>query len=209
MREIKEGKLDREKTLKVKGFLNDLARNVEDENAALDEEERAIQEELLKMEAAVSDAVFAPGMEVFAGSSKQRGVILKLDRKSAAGNFWVVETGSLRISFPEKDLTPVENTSANKTPGAGWAAELGAAAGPAFELKLMGMRLDEALEALRRQIEAAALSGLKNFSVIHGKGTGILSKGVHDYLKNDPAVADYYFSRPELGGFGRTEVILR
>jgi DNA mismatch repair protein MutS2 len=71
------------------------------------------------------------------------------------------------------------------------------------------MRLEEALETLRRQIDAAVLSGLKEFSVVHGKGDGILQKGVHEYLKNDPAIGDYYFSRPELGGFGRTEVILR
>jgi DNA mismatch repair protein MutS2 len=71
------------------------------------------------------------------------------------------------------------------------------------------MRLEEAKDTLRRQIEAASLSGLKTFAVIHGTGSGILQKGIHDYLKKDPAVADYYFSRPEIGGFGRTEVILK
>ncbi|GHV54377.1 hypothetical protein AGMMS49579_14820 [Spirochaetia bacterium] len=65
------------------------------------------------------------------------------------------------------------------------------------------------MEALRRQIDAAVLGGLHEFAVIHGKGEGILQKGVHDYLKKESAVADYYFSRPELGGFGRTEVILK
>jgi DNA mismatch repair protein MutS2 len=45
--------------------------------------------------------------------------------------------------------------------------------------------------------------------VIHGKGEGILRKGVHDFLKKDPRVSDFFFSRPEAGGFGRTEVILK
>ena len=71
------------------------------------------------------------------------------------------------------------------------------------------MRLAEALEAMRRQTDAALLCGLKNFSVIHGTGDGILQKGVHGWLKEEPAVADYFFSRPELGGFGRTEVVLK
>jgi len=71
------------------------------------------------------------------------------------------------------------------------------------------MRLEEALEALRRQTEASMLCGLKTFAVIHGKGEGILQRGVHDWLKKDPFVADYYFSHPELGGFGRTEVVLK
>ena len=219
VRELKEGEVDREKTLKVKEFLNDLARNVEDERAALDEEERAIREQFSEAEtggpsrAAVSAAacaanaaVFAPGMEVFAGPSKQRGVILRADKKKDGGNSWIVKTGSLKVSFPEKDLVPA---SPEETAGPSWAAELGSSSGAVFELKLLGLRLDEATEALRRQIEAASLSGLKTFSVIHGKGSGILQKGIHDYLKKDPAVEDYYFSRPELGGFGRTEVILR
>jgi len=92
---------------------------------------------------------------------------------------------------------------------ASWAAEYGSSGEAVFELRLLGMRLGEATEALRKQIDAAVLSGLKNFSVIHGTGTGVLQKGIHDYLKKDPAVADYYFARPELGGFGRTEVVLR
>ncbi|MDR0300788.1 MAG: endonuclease MutS2 [Treponema sp.] len=210
VRELKEGEVDREKTLKVKEFLNDLARNVDIESAALDEEERLVREQFLNEQKSAStsgDVAFAPGMEVFAGPSKQRGVIVRADKKNAAGNSWIVKTGSLKISFPEKDLVPAAPVKAKTSPS--WAAEYGSSGEAVFELKLLGMRLDEATEALRRQIEAAILSNLKNFSVIHGMGSGVLQKGIHDYLKNDPAVADYYFARPELGGFGRTEVVLR
>jgi DNA mismatch repair protein MutS2 len=45
--------------------------------------------------------------------------------------------------------------------------------------------------------------------VIHGKGDGILSQAVRDYLSTRPEVADFQFSRPEAGGFGRTEVTLK
>jgi DNA mismatch repair protein MutS2 len=214
VRELREGELDREKTRKVKGFLEDLARTVEAEGAALDEEEGLIAREARLLESggvmrtSTESAAFAPGLEVFAGSQKRRGRILRLDKKNASGSFWIVETGSLKISFPEKDLVPAP-PSANALKPAIAQADLDSRSRPVFELKLLGMRLDEALEALRRQIDAAALSGMKEFSVVHGKGDGILQKGVQEYLRNDPAVGDYYFSRPELGGFGRTEVILR
>jgi len=210
VRELKEGEVNREKTLKVKEFLNDLARNAEMESAALDEEERLVNEQFLKTReggAQDDNAAFAPGMEVFAGLSKQRGVIVRADKKNAGGNSWIVKIGSLKISFQEKDLIPAAPVKTQTS--ASWAAEFGASGEAVFELKLLGMRLGEATEALRRQIDTAVLSGLKSFSVIHGMGSGILQKGIHDYLKNDPAVADYYFARPELGGFGRTEVILR
>ncbi|MDR1252883.1 MAG: endonuclease MutS2 [Treponema sp.] len=214
VREVREGELSREKTLRVKEFLNELARNVEAENAALDEEEASIAEEWRRMEVEAQNGGggktrinLAPGMEVLAGEHKRRGLILRFDKKSPAGNSWIVEIGSLKISFPERDLFPAAPVKSELKPLIS-TVDLASPVAPAFEINLLGMRLEEALDVLRRQIDVAVLSDLKEFSVVHGKGDGILQKGVHNYLKHDPAVADYYFSRPELGGFGRTEVIL-
>ena len=226
VRELKEGEVDREKTLKVKEFLNELGSYAENESEALDAEEYAIREQVFNAERNTHNADFVPGMEVFAGISKQRGTIIRADKKSSHSGktgrhglnnpSWLVKIGALKISFPERELIPAASAKpdakAPVKPAAftAWAAEYGESSVSAvYELKLLGMRLEEATEALRRQIEAASLSGLKNFAVIHGKGSGILQKGIHEYLKKDPAVADYYFARPELGGFGRTEVVLR
>ena len=218
VRELKEGEVDREKTLKVKEFLNELARNAESESEALEQEEHAIRKQLQKSKENGDNSASSlqEGMEVFAGKSKQRGVVIRMDKKSAGKNqdtYWLVEIGSLKMSFPENELVPLgperEGPSAGNARGASWAADLAPASALRMELKLLGMRLNDALEALNRQIDAAVLGGLSEFAVVHGKGDGILSKGVHDYLKNDKRVADYYFSRPEAGGFGRTEVVLK
>ena len=64
------------------------------------------------------------------------------------------------------------------------------------------------MEELQKQLDAALLQGLAGFSVIHGKGEGILRRVVHDYLKAQPGVREFHFSRPEAGGFGKTEVKL-
>lgn len=77
-----------------------------------------------------------------------------------------------------------------------------------FQLDVRGMRLNDALRAVEKQIDAASLQGLKLFSIVHGTGEGILSRGIHEFLKQNPAVADYYFARPEEGGFGKTIVRL-
>jgi DNA mismatch repair protein MutS2 len=212
VREVKEGELTREKTLKVKEFLGDLARTVEAENTALEEEEQAIAEKRRQAETtevqAAAAAEFSPGTEVFAGTSRRRGVLVRLDKKTAAGNTWIVEVGSLKISFPERDLTIAPPSPPPSKPHI-TAVNLSSSSDLHPELNLCGMRMDEALESLRRQIDAALLHGLKEFAVVHGKGDGILQKGVHQWLKQEPAVADYFFSRPEMGGFGRTEVILK
>jgi DNA mismatch repair protein MutS2 len=147
---------------------------------------------------------------VLIGEQRKRGTIVRLDKKIPSGNIWLVEAGDMKISFPEKDLIPLpQKEKKSNHPAAGWAAEISSQADLRVELNLRGMRMEEALLALRRQIDGAVIAGLKEFSVVHGKGDGILQKGVHEYLKGESVVADYYFSRPEMGGFGRTEVILK
>ena len=51
-------------------------------------------------------------------------------------------------------------------------------------------------------------SGMKEFSVVHGKGFGILQEMVQNTLKIYPAVSEYHFARPEDGGTGKTIVTL-
>jgi len=208
VRELREGEVTREKTLKVKEFLGELARTVEAEDALLEAEKRAIIEERNSdNHPPGGDADFAPGAEVFAGESRRRGVLVRKGKKSSAGNTWIVEIGSLKISFPESELVPAMPSLPPKPQ----IASVDYATSPIAraEINLRGMRMGEALEALRRQIDAAVLCGLGTFSVVHGKGDGILQKGVHEHLKKEPVVANYFFSHPELGGFGRTEVVLR
>jgi DNA mismatch repair protein MutS2 len=146
-------------------------------------------------------------MEVFAGGGRRRGKIVRPDKKGHAGNTWIVEIGSLKMSFPESDLVPAPSPARLKPHIA--AIDLAPTSAAVPELNIRGFRLIEAIEALRRQTDAAVLSGLKTFSVIHGTGDGILQRAVHGWLKEEPSIADYYFSRPETGGFGRTEVILK
>ncbi|MDR3276200.1 MAG: Smr/MutS family protein, partial [Treponema sp.] len=147
-----------------------------------------------------------PGAEVLAGPYGRRGRVLRQDRGSPAA--WIVEIGSLKMSFSETELRALPPSREPPKPLIA-AVDLTGDHRPQARLTLRGMRLDEALEALGKQIDAAVLGGLGEFAVIHGKGDGILQKGVHDFLKQQSQVADYYFSRPELGGFGRTEVILK
>jgi DNA mismatch repair protein MutS2 len=203
VREVKEGELNREKTMKVKDFLSGLEAQIRCEEEELDREKLSLAKEPAVPRTA---ATLKPGTEVLAGESRRRGRVLRPDKKSSGETSWVVEIGSLKMSFPEKELVPVVAEPPKKR--ASWAADLAPSSQVFAELSLRGMRLGEALEALERQIDAAVLGGLHQFAVVHGLGDGVLSKGVHDYLKKDPRVADYYFSRPEAGGFGRTEVVL-
>ena len=213
VREVKEGALDRDKTLKVKEFLSGLEAAVKAESESLEKEKLTLAEERRRVDEKSANSgketVIASGVEVLAGEFRRRGRVLRQDRKGSSANSpaWIVEIGSVKLSFPESELVPL--AAASSPGGATWAADLAPSSPLSMELSIRGMRLNEAIETLGRQIDAAILGGLGLFYVVHGKGDGILSKGVHDFLKNDPRVADYFFSRPESGGFGRTEIILK
>ncbi|MDR2393904.1 MAG: endonuclease MutS2 [Treponema sp.] len=209
VREVKEGELSREKTLKVKEFLHDLETTVAAEDRALQEEVRALAEAQHSLAAEQEpnrppQFPIKPGTLVRAGKYKHQGRVFRAGKNGS----WVVEIGSLKMSFPEHELYPVPIAQGQEKPVIAL-PDLASDVHPQLELSLRGMRLEEALEALQRQIDAAVLSGLREFSVIHGKGEGVLQQGVHTFLKEQPQVAEYYFSRPELGGFGRTEVIMK
>lgn len=68
------------------------------------------------------------------------------------------------------------------------------------EIDLRGMTAMEAIMELDRQLDSATLSGMHQVTIIHGKGTGVLRKEVHNYLKRCKYVKTY-----RLGVFGEGE----
>ncbi|MDR1468208.1 MAG: Smr/MutS family protein [Spirochaetaceae bacterium] len=222
VKELREGEITREKTRKVKDFIaaleekaaasDMLIERVEREAAeterALRESGRESQENGPKSNNVAQDAVahipWEPGTVVLTGPHNLRGVV----KRRVKQGFYAVEIGSVTMTLPETDLRAARVEKREK---AGLVPSVQveiAASPPLFELNLRGMRAEEAVDALRTQLDGAIIKGLRSFAVVHGKGDGILSRAVHDYLKSRPEVAAFGFSRPELGGFGRTEVAL-
>ncbi len=69
------------------------------------------------------------------------------------------------------------------------------------ELDLRGFLVHEGLQELEKFIDDAILTGLGQVSIIHGKGTGAMRNGVHDYLKRSPSISEY-----RLGEFGEGDM---
>ena len=68
------------------------------------------------------------------------------------------------------------------------------------EVDLRGMDSVEAICVLERYLDEAMRSNLKQVRIIHGKGTGVLRKAVHDDLKRNKFVKKY-----RLGVYGEGE----
>lgn len=65
------------------------------------------------------------------------------------------------------------------------------------EINLLGNTVDEAVNTLDKYLDDAYLAGIAEVRIVHGKGSGALRAGVHQYLKNHPHVKSY-----RLGIFG-------
>ncbi|MCQ2450596.1 MAG: endonuclease MutS2 [Clostridia bacterium] len=69
------------------------------------------------------------------------------------------------------------------------------------EVDLRGMASDEAIHELDRYLDTAMRGGMTTVTIIHGKGTGVLRKAVHSFLKGHPSIKSY-----RLGVFGEGEM---
>lgn len=74
------------------------------------------------------------------------------------------------------------------------------------ELDLRGERFEDALARLEKYIDAALLAGYPSVTIIHGKGTGALRKGVQEFAKQHPRITSYRSGSMEEGGSGVTVI---
>lgn len=77
------------------------------------------------------------------------------------------------------------------------------------ELNIIGKMVDEATILVGQFIDQAILAGLTSVRIIHGKGTGALRAGVHEYLRHLPQVKHFETAGYDEGGAGATTVVLK
>ena len=162
-----------------------------------------------------TNAVFEPGAYVIAGTNNSEGILIEETRKGV----WQVQFGSVKMSVKQKDLRLSDNQERTLKPSVSIDINSKEVNGniivekdiprPVFELRLLGMRSEEALRSLERQIDLCLLNNFLHFSVIHGKGDGILQQVVQDYLSHSSVVASFEFAPAEDGGAGKTYVTLK
>lgn len=78
-----------------------------------------------------------------------------------------------------------------------------------MELNLIGMRVEEGMNALDHYLDQAVYHRVKNVRIIHGMGTGALRNAVWANLRKHPQVKQITSAGPGEGGLGATLVELK
>lgn len=99
----------------------------------------------------------------------------------------VVEVDGKHFWMGMGELEPLEEGPLRPAPVA-----VPAAGEVPLELNLIGMRVEEAEDALERFLDHAVLAARKEVLVIHGHGTGRLKRGVRAFLKTHPLVKGFH-----------------
>jgi DNA mismatch repair protein MutS2 len=149
-----------------------------------------------------------PGDNVHVRSLGHNGVVLQVARKQGKAR---VMSGSIELDVQLTDLFAPIRKSGDKGPktaaSSAWKVEV--AEGEERELKLIGLRVDEALDLLEPFLNHASLGGLREVRVIHGLGTGRLRDAVREFLARHPLVDEFRAGEPHEGRDGATVVTLR
>lgn len=144
-----------------------------------------------------------PGDEVKVVHLNQKGQLIE----KVSDKEWLVQIGILKMKVHEENLqyvsspTPIETRPIATVKGRDYHVPL--------ELDLRGERYEDALLRVEKYIDDAVLAGYPRVSIIHGKGTGALRKGVQQYLQNHRSVKSIRFGEATEGGTGVTIVELK
>ena len=171
--------------------------------------------------APVAPHVWQLGEQARSRSGGWEGRIAGLEK---GGTRATLESGEMRVSVPTEDLdlvfasAPVDpdrtiggGARISRSSGGGvgiGSLRLDRARSVASSLDLRGARVEEALEALDRYLDDAALAGLSQVVVIHGLGTGALRDAVRTRSAGHPLVSSTRPGERGEGGDGATIVRL-
>ena len=198
IKEIKEAQAEKTKTKEIRQNLEKTKQEIAQKAKEVAEEKKKEDGEVVLK---VGDTVCIDDMQVV-------GEILAITDTDATILF-----DSIRLRTSPDKLRKVSRAEARKTQRnwqKGIAADLSEKA-EHFDLTLdvRGKRAEEALDIVDKYLDEAKLLSIKEVSILHGKGNGILRKLIREKLSHMREVERFCDASLETGGTGITRVYFR
>lgn len=185
IKELNNDEIDLKKANKLRLDLNDALNNITpttNNTASLSKENISI------------------GQTVFIKKLNQNATVLTLPNKS---NQLQVQFGVITMNVKLEDLAlPTNTANAQKTTHSSTSFKNSfKAKNISPEINVIGMTVDEAIPIIDKYLDDASMSGLASIRIVHGKGTGKLRSGIHQFLKTNKHAKSF-----RLGTFGEGEM---
>ncbi len=153
----------------------------------------------------IDESQIKPGAIVFVPKFNKNGTILSYPNQSKKFN---IQIDNIKTTLTPSQITIAKNTETKK--------EIITKKQSTFvpknvrtELNVIGMNIEESIFLVDKFLDEAAVAKLETVRIVHGKGTGILGKGIQKYLRSHPHVKSYRYGTFGEGEMGVTIVELK
>ena len=205
IKEIKEAQAEKMRTKELREELKDMKNNLSNEEKNLSKQlKNEEKEEIVNSDLKVGDMVCINELEVV-------GELLAITDTDVT-----IQFGDVRLRTTADKLRKISRSQARK-----------AQQNPSYlrksimndinekaqhfnlTLDVRGQRGDEAVDNVAKYIDEANLLSIKEVSILHGKGNGILRKLIREFLSKQSCIQNFSDASLETGGAGITRITLK
>ena len=205
IREIKEAQAEKVRTKELREELKEMKTSLANEEKSLSKQLKAEEkEEIANADLKVGDMVCINELEVV-------GELLAISETDVT-----IQFGDVRLRTTADKLRKISRSQARK-----------AQQNPSYlrksimndinekaqhfnlTLDVRGQRGEEAVDNVAKYIDEANLLSIKEVSILHGKGNGILRKLIREYLSKQSCIQNFSDASLETGGAGITRITLK
>lgn len=157
------------------------------------------KEKVKKPAKAVRATQVKVGDEVMVTSFGQKGFVLE----KVNNDEFLVQIGIMKMKVKRDDMNVVKPAK-NEQQAAPYTSVKRRSDSIKMDLDLRGYNVEDGIREIEQFLDDALLAGLHSVSIIHGHGTGVLRKGVHEYLRHHRNVKSFRLGGQGEGGVGAT-----
>jgi DNA mismatch repair protein MutS2 len=144
-----------------------------------------------------------PGSQVYVPSVQEHGIVERVGDNGMA----VVLVKRTRLEVALGDLEPPKQVhSSSDAEALARHMQARKRLTTPTEIRVIGLTVEEAIHRIEKFLDDALLAGHHRVRIVHGKGTGALRHGLHEWLDRQPFVRRYELAPTSEGGSGVTVV---
>lgn len=146
--------------------------------------------------------------EVYVSSLGQNGIVVSHISKSDEVQ---VQIGNMKLNVPINALKNAHKERNQKQKNSVFSGytSISKSRTVKTEINVIGQNVEDAIFVVDKFLDDAALSKLQTVRIVHGKGTGKLRDGIHQFLKKNPHVKSFRMGTYGEGEMGVTVVELK